>query len=120
MSMSRRFWFLVMILVGLALGLLYGWVINPVKYIDTSPDSLSPDYKADYILMVAEAYRAEGDLDLAARRLAFLGATPPLEMVRQAVVYAGAEKYPPSDVDLLIRLTQALQSWDPGATPVKP
>jgi hypothetical protein len=118
--MSRRFWFFVMILFGLALGLLYGWVLNPVKYVDTSPDSLRSDYKADYILMVAEAYRAEGDPALAARRLAFLGATPPLEMVQQAVVYGGAAKYPPSDVDLLIRLAQALQSWDPGATPGKP
>ena len=117
--MSRRFWFFVMILAGLALGLLYGWVLNPVKYVDTSPDSLRSDYKADYILMVAEAYRAEGDPALAARRLAFLGATPPLEMVQQAVVYAGTN-YPPADVDSLIRLAQALQSWDPGATPGKP
>jgi hypothetical protein len=120
MSMSRRFWFLVMILAGLGLGLLYGWVINPVKYIDTSPDSLRSDYKADYILMVAEAYRAEGDPALAARRLAFLGSTPPLEMAQQAVLYAGTAKYPPSDVDLLIRLVQALQSWNAEATPVNP
>ncbi len=118
--MSRRIWFILAILAGLGLGLLYGWVINPVKYIDTSPDSLHSDYKTDYILMTAEAFRAEGDPALAARRLAFLGATPPVQMVQQAVVYAGQVGYSTADIDLLIRLGQALQSWEPDTTPAKP
>jgi hypothetical protein len=118
--MGRRFWFLVSILAGLGLGLLYGWVINPVKYVDTSPDSLSKAYKADYILMVAEAYRAEGDLALAARRLALLGTTKPVDLVQEAVIYTGQAKYDQADVDLLIRLVQALHTWQPGATPGKP
>lgn len=118
--MSRRLWFILAILAGLGLGLLYGWVINPVKYVNTSPDSLHPDYKTDYILMTAEAFRTEGDPALAARRLAFLGATPPVEMVQQAVVYAGQAKYATADIELLIRLAQALQSWTPGVTPGSP
>jgi hypothetical protein len=117
--MARRFWFILTILGGLGLGLLYGWVINPVKYVDTSPDSLHPDYKTDYILMAAEAFRGDGDPALAARRLAFLGDASPVEMVQQAIVYAGQAKYSSTDVDLMIRLAQALQSWSPGATPEK-
>ena len=112
--MSRRVWFILAILAGISLGLVYGWLINPVQYVETSPDTLRSDYKTDYVLMVAEAYRAEGDVDLAARRLAFLGNTPPLEVVHQAVVLAGQSGYSPKDVDLMVKLAQVLETWSPS------
>ena len=34
----------------------YGWVVNPVEYIDIAPESPRVDYKTDYVLMTAEAY----------------------------------------------------------------
>ncbi|HSL45503.1 MAG TPA: hypothetical protein VK897_18860, partial [Anaerolineales bacterium] len=67
--MARRIGFIIAILIGLAGGLYYGWVVNPVNYVDTTIDTLRPDYQTDYVLMVAEAYHANLDLDLAARRL---------------------------------------------------
>jgi hypothetical protein len=54
----RIFWFLVAIIVGLIGGMYYGWIVNPVKYVNTTPDTLRYDYKADYALMVAEVYQA--------------------------------------------------------------
>ena len=48
---SRWILFIFAILVGAGLGLLYGWVINPVDYVDTTPDTLRIDYKTDYVLM---------------------------------------------------------------------
>ncbi len=66
---------------ALVSGLLYGWVIDPVDFVDLTPDTLRADYRADYILMVAEAYQSENDLDLAARRLAIFGSDPPAEIV---------------------------------------
>jgi len=111
---SRWFWFSVAILAGIGLGLVYGWVLNPVKYVDITPDSLGQDYKTDYVLMVAETYRSEGNLDQVARRLAFLGDSPPLKLVQEAIIYAGEAKYAPSDVDLMVRLSQALQTWKPS------
>jgi hypothetical protein len=111
---SRWFWFCVAILAGIGLGLVYGWVLNPVKYVDTTPDSLSHDYKTDYILMVAEAYRADGNLDQVSRRLAFLGDDPPLKLVQDAILYAGEAKYSAADVELMVRLSQALQTWKPS------
>ncbi len=42
---KRYLWFMVSILVGLALGVIYGWVINPVQYVDTPPSNLRADYK---------------------------------------------------------------------------
>jgi hypothetical protein len=112
--MSRRVWFIVAILAGIALGLVYGWVINPVQYVETSPNTLRADYKTDYILMVAEAYRAEGDLTLAVRRLAILGNMPPLDLVQQAIVFAGQSGFSPQDVDLMLKLSQGLKTWSPG------
>jgi hypothetical protein len=53
MIMSRWTRFLIAIAVGLALGLLYGWVLSPVKYVDTTPNTLRADYQTDYVLMVA-------------------------------------------------------------------
>lgn len=99
--MSRRVRFLIAILIGVAGGLFYGWVVNPVKYVDTTPDTLSLDYKTDYVLMVAETYHADGDLSAAARRLAALGSTPPVEMVQQAILAAQKLGYVHGDIQLM-------------------
>jgi hypothetical protein len=111
--MSRRVWFIVAVLAGVTLGLVYGWVINPVQYVETSPDTLRADYKTDYVLMVAEAYHTESDLSLAVRRLAILGNTPQLEMVQQAIVFADQSGYSPQDIDLMLNLSQGLKTWSP-------
>lgn len=113
--MARRIWFIIAIILGLAAGLGYGWVINPVKYVNTSPVTLRADYKTDYVLMVAEVYHKDGDLALAAQQLAFLGNTPPLELVQQAIVLANQVGYAQQDVTMMIRLNQALQTWSPGS-----
>lgn len=111
--MSRWTRFLIAVLLGGALGLLYGWVINPVKYVDTTPDSLRADYRTDYVLMVAESYHANDDLPLAARRLALLGDAPPDELVQRAMVYGAQNGYASSDLDLLSQLASDLQTWNP-------
>jgi hypothetical protein len=105
--MSRWFRFILAILVGLLLGALYGWLVNPVEYVDTAPDSLRVDYKADYVLMVAESFRADGDLSLAQRRLTILGNDPPVEIVRKALLSAEPH-YADSDVALIRALRDAL------------
>lgn len=112
--MSRRVRFLIAILIGVVGGLIYGWVVNPVKYVNTTPDTLSLDYKTDYVLMVSEIYHAEGDLNAAARRLAALGSTPPAEMVQQAILAAQKLGYVPSDIQLMNELSIQLQTWTPA------
>jgi hypothetical protein len=114
--MRRWVWFFIVVMLGIAAGVYYGWVINPVKYVDTTPAKLRSDFQTDYILMVAEAYQAEGDLDLAARRLAVLGDSPPAEIVRQAMIVAAQIPYADSDQDLLSQLASELQSWSPGGS----
>ena len=115
--MGRWFRFILAIVVGAVLGALYGWLINPVEYVNTTPASLKNDYKADYVLMVAEAYRADQDLDLAASRLALLGDKPPAETARQALLSA-EPYYKDSDLALMRLLSEALQDHpSPAGTP---
>ena len=71
------------------------------------------DYKADYVLMVAESYYANRDLALAARRLALLGEPDLTETVRQAMVFGAQAGYAEADLSLLTQLASDLQAWDP-------
>ncbi len=73
--MKSRFpWLLLLLLVlGVGLGLLYAWVISPVKYVDTTPDSLRADFKDRFRSSIAAAYAATGNLDRARARLEQFG-----------------------------------------------
>ena len=114
---SRWFRFLVAIIVGIGLGLLVGWVISPVKYVNTTPDSLGADYKTDYVLMVAEVYQSDGSLAMASQRLALLGKEPAAQQVQTALSYAIGANYSASDISQLTHLLQAYQSTSPTQTP---
>lgn len=98
------------IAAGLLLGLTYGWLIRPVEYVDTTPDSLREDFRTDYVLMAAEAYAGEGDLDLARFRLAALGPLPPDLYATEAIDYALAHAFSREDVEALNRLAIALRT----------
>ncbi len=102
--------FFIMIAIGLALGLVYGWVLNPVKYEDTAPSMLHSDYKADYVLMVAEIYNADNNLEQASRRLALLDSLPPRRIVSGAILTARERGYAAHDQDLMGKLELALQA----------
>ncbi len=66
------------ILLGLGLGVLIGWVIYPVEYVDTPPNALRADYKDEYLLLIASAYAADHNLEHARQRLATLGYPDPV------------------------------------------
>lgn len=100
---------------GLLLGLIYGWGIQPVEYYDTGPDSLRVDYRTDYVLMVAEAYDGEGDIDRAIQRLAALGPRPPFETASEALAYAREHDFPAADLERLAALADDLRALAPTA-----
>ncbi len=112
--MSRWTKFLIVVAMGAAAGLFYGWVVNPVEYVDISPQSLRADYKADFILMVAESFQVDHDLGLAVRRLALLGSAAPTDIVATAMDYGLQHAYAAQDLELLQSLSQGLQSWNPN------
>jgi hypothetical protein len=112
--MSRWIRFLIAIAIGAAAGMYYGWVLNPVEYVDTAPDSLRIDYKTDYILMVAEAYHVDPDLSLAVRRLALLGDRPPMDIVIGALISAVEYDYAEADLTLMQSFADDLNNWNPS------
>jgi hypothetical protein len=89
------------ILLGITLGVLYGWVISPVKYVDTDPSSLRDDYKEQYVLLVAAAYRTERDLDRARLRLAKLKDPDPLNTLTALAQRKAAEGEDAVDLAIL-------------------
>ena len=70
---ERGNWYLLTGLVlGIILGILFAWVISPVKYVDTAPESLKDEFKDQYRVLIASAYVANGDLVRAKARLELL------------------------------------------------
>jgi hypothetical protein len=113
----RWIFFVVFLALGIGIGLYYALVISPVQYVDTTPGTLRIDYRSDYTLMVAEVYKKDQNIDLAARRLAVLGSQPPFEIVAQAIAFGQQYGYSANDLALLQNLAAALQVWQPGSTP---
>ena len=107
--MSRWSLFLIVLLLGLGLGLLYGWVINPVSYQDTTLDSLRIDYKTDYTLMVAEVYHQSNDLGWAMNRLTLLKDESPLHSIEESLKFAAQAEYTLPDMFLLRDLHNAMK-----------
>ena len=115
--MGRWIRFFIAVAIGAAAAMYYGWKVNPVQYPETTPETLRVDYKTDYVLMVAEAYRAEGDIDLAARRLALISTDKPLKAVTTAIQEAKNIPLPASDLVVMQTLEEALKDW--SRVPVK-
>jgi hypothetical protein len=86
MNDRRGSWYLLTgLVIGLALGLVYAWVISPVAYVDTDPSTLREDFKDVYRSQIAAAYAATGNLPRARLRLALLkDADPATALAAQA------------------------------------
>ena len=70
---------LLALLAGLGLGLLYSWVISPVRVVDSAPIALRPDFKDQYRSAIAAAFKSTGNLERARARLGLLGDANPIE-----------------------------------------
>lgn len=84
--MKRFPWeWLLALLAGFGLGLTYAWVIAPIRYVDTSPNTLRADFKDQFRAAIAASYAATGNLNRAKARLALLGDSDPAqELTAQA------------------------------------
>ena len=113
MRSPRLSWVFILLalIAGIGIGLAYGWFIDPVDFFDLPPDTLRTDYKADYVLMIAEAYRAEQDPGLAARRLAIFGSQSPSSIAADGLEFARANGFADSDIVLIQELVTAMQAW---------
>ncbi len=114
-TMKKWLWVFLTLALGIGLGLLYGWVIDPVDFVDLTPETLRSDFRADYVLMVAEAYESEHDLNLAARRLAIFGSNPPAAIASEALQFGPSAGFSPSELSTLETLVQDLRGWQPSS-----
>lgn len=108
-------WLLPMI-AGLALGLVYAWIISPTRVVDSVPAALRADFKDDYRAAIAAAYASTGDLPRAQARLALLGdpdAVQALSAQAQQMLGAGE---PFEIVQQVAQLASALQGSLPTPT----
>jgi len=111
MKTNRWIFIFLALITGVGLGLVYGWAIDPVEFFDLTPDTLRADYKTDYVLMTAEAYRLDQDPGLAARRLAIFGAQSPSAIASDALSYARNNGFSDADIALLQEFVTAMQAW---------
>ncbi|MBE0682216.1 MAG: hypothetical protein IH589_09905 [Anaerolineales bacterium] len=103
----------IALILGIVLGLVYGWVIDPIEYTDVPPNILREDYRADYVLMVAEAYQKDVDAETAARRLAVIGSESPALITTSMLEYASNNEFTPNEIQALQNLLTAMQTYQP-------
>lgn len=78
--MKRFPWdILLALLAGLGPGLVYSWMISPLRVINADPSALRADFKDDYRSAIAAAYAANGNLPRAQARLSLLKDPDPIE-----------------------------------------
>ncbi|RLD01984.1 MAG: hypothetical protein DRI32_09160, partial [Chloroflexi bacterium] len=63
------------IILGFILGLIWGWGIQPVKWVDATPELLNADYQVEYLRMAIDSFTANSDTALAMQRWQNLGPT---------------------------------------------
>jgi hypothetical protein len=116
MKERRGQWYLLTGLVlGLLVGLIYAWLISPVKYTNSSPASLKTGFKEQYRALIAAAYVADKNLARAQARLELLGETDIPRLLAEQAQRTLAEGGSQNDARALGLLAVALGQ---GPTPL--
>ena len=106
---ERGNWYLLTgVVLGIILGILFAWVISPVEYVDTAPESLKDEFKDQYRVLIASAYVANGDLVRAKARLELLGEADIYMVVAEQAQQMLAEGGSVEEAQALGRLALAL------------
>ena len=101
-------WTAVGLAVGAGLGLYVGWFAWPVEYRDANPT-----VRQDYILMIATAYGADGDLNRAGQRLDELG-TNGRNLVLDALLDMVVREAPETELQQVAQLGRDLGLTSPA------
>ena len=121
MKKKRQIGFLLAILVGLLVGLAFGWLLIPAAPRNTTLDSLRSDYQADYVLMVAENFAVDRDSSAATVALQKISnSNPPVVTVKQAIIMGQQLGYSEREQQQLLDLEAALSSALPTQSEATP
>jgi hypothetical protein len=118
MRRSRLIGFLIVILLGTAGGMVLGWRYLPAVVNTTRLQDLRADYKADYVLMVAESYAVDGDIDNALENLEKINPGNPLRAVQEGLLTAQQMGYETWEMRYMADLEMAVREQvGQGETP---
>lgn len=122
--MRRIPWDLLLaLLVGLGLGLLYSWVLSPLRIVDSEPIALRSDFKDQYRSAIAAAFAGTGNLDRARARLNLIGDANPIEALNaqaQRMIASGEIQQADEVAALASALTQGNAFIAPASPTAKP
>ena len=64
---------IIAVVFGFVFGLIWGWSIQPVEWVDASPELLNADYQREYLRMTIDSFNINSDTALAMQRWRNLG-----------------------------------------------
>lgn len=110
---------LLALLVGLGLGLVYSWVISPLRIFSAEPKTLRADFKDQYRSLIAAAYAATDNLPRAQARLVLLGDPNGIEALNGQAqrMQASNQSFERADqvAALALALDENTQAGNPGS-----
>lgn len=101
------------LIVGLLLGVFYGWVIDPVEWKDADITHLRQDLQVDYLRMAIDSYAYNKDAALATQRYAELGENGE-QVLSEVVANPGSVR--PEDITAFTVAVGASAPLMPGVT----
>jgi hypothetical protein len=108
--MRRLPWdILLALLAGIGLGLVYAWMISPLRITDADPTALRPEFKDHYRSAIAAAYAANGNLPRAQARISLLQEPDPVEALNAQAQRMLANGEPFRQTDQVAALALALE-----------
>lgn len=100
--------------LGLALGLVYAWLIDPVRLYNTTPPLLRSDYRHEWVRLAALGYVADGDMDRALARLQGLRRQDIQDALAAMIEAYAAYGQPAPTMRRLSQLAQQLDVYTPA------
>ena len=64
---------IIAVVFGFVFGLIWGWAIQPVEWVDATPELLNADYQREYLRMTIDSFTVNSDTALAMQRWQNLG-----------------------------------------------
>ncbi|MCX6065492.1 MAG: hypothetical protein NT121_07025, partial [Chloroflexi bacterium] len=101
------------IILGLALGLVWGWVIQPVEWYNAPVSLLRADLQDEYLRMTIDSLRVTGDENLAVKRYTDLGSNG-YDLLQG--IKANPGKQDPNSIAQLEQLLMNKNAYAPGET----
>ena len=108
------------LILGVVAGLLFSWMILPVNYVDTAPDTLREDFKDTYRALIAVAYLSSGNVERAKVRLGTLNSEGSLDQYETLTRLAEDDGRTQSERQALSLLAAALYSQEVPIVPTTP